>query len=87
MKSTSARGAALAILLASLNNIAWCQTTGQPCLLPMPPVAAANTRQAVCRATVTDAFGGGFENTNCAAVSGQFHTSMVSATTGPTAAF
>src|SRR5262249_10199479 len=54
MKSTSARGACLAILLASLASTAWCQDLGQPSLLPMPltgaggyPVAPASAYDAI----------------------------------------
>jgi len=58
MKSTSARGACLAILLASLTSTAWCQDPGLPSLLPMPPLPAVGTNFPVAHAAATDALWG-----------------------------
>jgi len=60
MKSTSARGASLAILLASLASSAWCQDAG-PSLLPMPPLPAVGANFPVSRAAATDALWGAAE--------------------------
>src|SRR5262245_4738885 len=57
MKSTSARGACLAIMLTSLVSTAWCQETRLPSLIPMPPLSAANN-YAVSRAAAADALWG-----------------------------
>jgi len=58
MKSQSARGACLAILLASLASTAWCQDAGLPNLLPLPPLAAPDGASVVSRAATTDALWG-----------------------------
>ena len=53
MTFSSARGATVAILLASLAGNAWCQDTGLPGLIPLPPLPTAG--HAVSPAAATDA--------------------------------
>jgi opacity protein-like surface antigen len=62
MKSTSARGACLAIMLASLTSTAWCQDVGLPGLLPLPPLPMAAGGYPVSpAAATTDALWGQHE--------------------------
>jgi hypothetical protein len=58
MKSTSARGACLAILLASLTSTVWCQDLGTPSLLPLPPMTGASSGYPVAPASAYDAIWG-----------------------------
>src|SRR6185503_14067911 len=58
MKSTSARGACLAVLLASLTSTAWCQETRLPSLVPMPPLPSGARSYPVSPAAATDALWG-----------------------------
>jgi len=58
MKCLCARGASLLILLATLTSRAWCQDTGLPSLVPLPPMPPISSGYPVARATATDGLWG-----------------------------